>query len=220
MCALLCDLGESKRFRDGAVNLRESIHPGSFGSPSHDGVDGSAPIVGVVFKSFGHAFEFVLPYQGDGQVPECGKRLRFVSGAGATAVFEKSHVAHMVQGIFDAPMLARYLQKTLRWSRFKAETGYAIRRLLAGIAPTYDAKYLSHTRPFVQIAAKHGRGFKTSIFEATVPFFDRLVARHRLLPVQSFLRGKKSAKTPLRYLSQGWVGYPWRRRGNRHPWRI
>ena len=88
--------------------IRRSIghgrRAGSFGFLHHDGVDSPGPVIGEVFEALGYTFEFVLPYQRDGRVPESGENLRLVTRTGTTAVFEKSHVTHIVQGILYAPV--------------------------------------------------------------------------------------------------------------------
>jgi hypothetical protein len=95
-----------------------------------------------------------LSYQSDGQISEGGQRLRLVSRAGAATVFKESHVAHVMQRVFNAPVLAGYLQKFFRRGRIGGETGYAVRRLLAGVTPPGDAENLRYIRPLVQIAAQ------------------------------------------------------------------
>ena len=99
----------------------------------------------------------------------------------------------MVERIFNAPMPAGYLQKSFRRRRPGGKAGYPVGGLPARIALPREAENLLRLRPFAQIAAQQGCGFKNPAFEASVSFFDGLVPLYCFYPFQLFLRGKKAA---------------------------
>ena len=56
--------------------------------------------------------------EGNGKIPASRQKLRSVTGADARAIFDKSHITHVVQAVLNAPVPA--VERQQGWWRISA----------------------------------------------------------------------------------------------------
>ena len=127
---------------------------GSFGSPSEDHFDRLGAVFGEVLEAF-DGLEAPPAYQGEGCIAQSSHRLWGIPGVGPRLIFAAGHIADVMQGILNAPMVARECEQAFRSSLLGGQAGDGINRLGAFLASAFaennplagDAAHLRQTRP-------------------------------------------------------------------------
>ena len=127
------------------------------------------------------------PQQADGQVAQRGHDLSSGEFANAAAVFVKTHVAHIMQAVFNAPVTAVQGQQVHRGGFLRRQAGDAIhgfgaelaRAQFGGLAlQAEDLSAIGEIQVVLQLAA----GPQASDFQTAVAFIEGGVLRGETLP--------------------------------------
>jgi len=152
-----------------------------------DQTQSSELMVSAKAKSGGDVDGTGQTQQADGQIAQRGHDLSSGMLANAAAVFVKAHVAHIMQAVFNAPVVAVQGQQAHRAGFLRSQTGDAIhgfgaplaRAQLRGLA--LQAEDLSGVGE-IQIALQFATGPEAPDFQAAVAFLEANVLRGGTLP--------------------------------------
>lgn len=177
-----------------------SMCPGSFGSPTKDGVDGFLAVLSEVFDALDR-LEAEPAQHCQCRVAQCGERLGCMTGVGASLVFPIGDIADVVQAVFDAPMFTRQGEQACGVGFICSQTGDGVDGF-GGFFVTHDALArqaadLGQTTPgWCQVFGDTGGDLQETGLDPAVAFLDCLglceVRRRR-----PFRTGGNRARRPV-----------------------
>lgn len=161
----------------------------------------------------GKVLRLDFPQERDRQVPDRSQNLRGRAGTDTTSVLPESHVANVMQSIFDTPVGADIADQGFRIRLMSGQARNAIddlrRRHALDLANPCQTKHLRDTGPIQVIVENRGRcqcpDFKPPVafigdgFRLTVLFENRTLPRGK---------GPPAFRTPERYRLAATPGFP------------